>query len=61
MVAKHSTELSGIIEKCQEIGAAAVDTLVQMIEHDIRGIPGDPKYILLEGEWNPGKTIHKRT
>jgi len=61
MVAKHSPELTGIIEKCQEIGAAAVDTLVQMIEHEIRGIPDDPKYILLEGQWNPGTTIRKLT
>jgi len=60
MVAKHSPELSGIIEKCQEIGAAAVDTLVQMIEHEMRGIPEDPKYILLEGKWNKGKTMRNR-
>ncbi len=60
MASKHSTELTGIIEKCQEIGAAAVDTLVQMIEHEMRGIPEDPKYILLEGEWNPGKTVRSR-
>ncbi|MGE9290248.1 MAG: LacI family DNA-binding transcriptional regulator [Puniceicoccales bacterium] len=60
MVSKHNSELSGILEKCQEIGAAAVDTVVQMIEHDIRGIPEDPKYILLEGDWNEGKTIRPR-
>lgn len=60
MVSKNSLELSGIVEKSPEIGSAAVDTLVQMIEHDIRGIPEDPKYILLEGEWNPGKTIRTR-
>lgn len=57
MAPKHSPQLSGILEKSQQIGAAAVDTVVQMIEHDIRGIPEDPKYILLEGEWNSGSSI----
>jgi LacI family transcriptional regulator/LacI family repressor for deo operon, udp, cdd, tsx, nupC, and nupG len=59
MVPKDNPELTGIMEKCQEIGAAAVDTLVHMIEHEKRGIPDNPKYILLEGEWNEGSTIKK--
>jgi LacI family transcriptional regulator/LacI family repressor for deo operon, udp, cdd, tsx, nupC, and nupG len=57
MVPKDNPELTGIMEKCQEIGAAAVDTLVHMIEHEKRGIPANPKYILLEGEWNEGSTL----
>lgn len=57
MVPIGSRKLSGIIEKSQEIGAAAVDTLVQLIEHDERGLPNNPRYILLEGSWNKGSTI----
>lgn len=57
MVPLGARRLSGIVEKSKEIGAAAVDTLVQLIEHDERGVPKDPRYILLEGKWNKGSTI----
>ncbi|WP_309380852.1 LacI family DNA-binding transcriptional regulator [Cerasicoccus frondis] len=50
-------ELSGVVEKSEQIGAAAVDTLIQLIQHDERGIPADPKNILLEGQWNEGSTL----
>ncbi len=60
MVAKRNPELTGIIEKCQEIGSAAIDTLVHMIQHDDKGLPKTPRFILLEGKWNPGRTIRKQ-
>ncbi|MGE9289857.1 MAG: LacI family DNA-binding transcriptional regulator [Puniceicoccales bacterium] len=59
MVPERSPELTGIIEKCQEIGAAAIDTLVHMIQHDDKGLPNTPRFILLEGKWNPGRTTRK--
>lgn len=57
MVPRHFPELTGVMEKSEEIGVAAVDTLLQLIQHDARGIPKDPRNILLEGEWNEGTTI----
>ncbi len=57
MVSKYAPELTGIKEKCREIGAAAVDNVVQMIQQGKVGLPKDPKYILLEGRWNNGQTI----
>ncbi|MFH1496517.1 MAG: LacI family DNA-binding transcriptional regulator [Verrucomicrobiota bacterium] len=57
MVSAMHPELTGIIEKSEQIGATAVDTLVQLIQHDERGVPRDPRTILLEGQWNEGATI----
>lgn len=60
MVPKHSPELCGIIEKCQEIGSAAVETLVHMIQHEDKGRPQTPRFILLEGQWNSGQTTRSQ-
>ena len=57
MVPERSPELTGIIEKCQEIGSAAIDTLIHMIQHDEKGLPKTPRFILLEGKWNHGCTV----
>lgn len=57
MVPCGNRELTGVVEKSEQIGATAVDTLVQLIQHDERGIPRDPRTILLEGEWNEGTTL----
>lgn len=60
MVPIHNPELTGIIEKSRQIGSAAIDTLVHMIQHDSRGLPQNPRFILLEGEWNEGTTAWKQ-
>jgi DNA-binding LacI/PurR family transcriptional regulator len=57
MVSCMHPELTGVIEKSEQIGAIAVDTLVQLIQHDERGVPRDPRTILLEGQWNEGTTV----
>ena len=51
------SRLSGIVEQSFEIGVAAVDSLVHMIEHQNTGIPTHPRFTLLEGQWKEGSTL----
>ena len=57
MAQSSEPTLSGVVEQSQEIGAVAVDSLVHMIEHGNKGLPAHPRYILLEGEWQDGRTL----
>jgi DNA-binding LacI/PurR family transcriptional regulator len=57
MVPAHFPELTGVMEKSEQIGVAAVDTLLQLIQHDDHGIAEHPRNILIEGEWNEGSTV----
>ncbi|WP_309380880.1 LacI family DNA-binding transcriptional regulator [Cerasicoccus frondis] len=57
MTPVHYPELTGVIEKSEQIGSAAVDTLIHLIQQDDRGIPTDPQNILIEGRWNEGTTV----
>lgn len=48
---------SGIDELYPEVGAMAVDVLVSLIRNNEYGIPSKRRIHMLEGEWNPGKTM----
>ncbi len=50
---------SGIIEPSREIGRAAADFVVRMLQHGEYGIPAIPQRVLLEGKWTSGKTTGK--
>jgi DNA-binding LacI/PurR family transcriptional regulator len=50
---------AGIIESSRQIGRAAADFLVGMIQRGERGIPEFPQHILVEGRWVDGSTITK--
>ncbi|MGF1529986.1 MAG: LacI family DNA-binding transcriptional regulator [Puniceicoccaceae bacterium] len=52
---------SGINQKFEQIGAAAVDTLVGQILNGERGIPKDSKLVQIRGEWLDGETLLDRT
>ena len=50
-------KFAGMAEPSREVGGAAVDHLVSMINHDRRGIPATQTLILVESEWMPGKSV----
>jgi LacI family transcriptional regulator len=50
---------AGIVESSRQIGRAAADFLVGMIQRGERGIPEFPQHILVEGRWFEGTTIVK--
>lgn len=50
-------DLSGIYQNDRRIGMAAVDYIVSMLHSGQRGIPDVPTCILIESEWNPGRTV----
>ncbi|MDD5350079.1 MAG: substrate-binding domain-containing protein, partial [Chthoniobacteraceae bacterium] len=50
---------SGIIEPSPEIGHAAADFLVSMLQRGEYGVPAIPQRVSLEGKWFDGKTIGK--
>ena len=51
---------SGIVEASREIGRAAADFLVGMLQRGEYGIPSIAQRVLLEGKWVAGKTIGKK-
>jgi DNA-binding LacI/PurR family transcriptional regulator len=48
---------SGIYQNGPLIGALAVDTLISLIERHERGLPAQATTLMVEGQWNPGKTL----
>ncbi len=52
--------VSGIVEASREIGSAAADFLVSMLQRGEHGIPRVPQRVLLEGSWFEGKTVDKK-
>lgn len=57
---KPSREASGVSERPMEVGAAAVDYLAGMLHHNERGVPAQPRRLLIEGEWFDGGTVRRR-
>jgi LacI family transcriptional regulator len=51
------SSVSGIFERARNVGACAVDLVVQQIQQNILGVPDIPKSIHIEGEWVDGKTL----
>jgi DNA-binding LacI/PurR family transcriptional regulator len=50
---------SGIFQNGPLIGAMAVDTLISMIERHERGLPAQAMAVMVEGRWNPGRTLRE--
>lgn len=53
--------LAGIYQNGPEVGGAAADSLVAMIQRNERGVPDLAHTILVEGTWIDGKTLLSRT
>jgi LacI family transcriptional regulator len=57
--ANEYTDVSGIDQNSEIVGAAAVDMLVGAIHRGHRGIPVHPLRTEVEGSWKPGKSTVK--
>lgn len=49
--------LSGIWQNGALIGATGMDTLISMLERNERGLPPQAHTVMVEGIWNPGRTL----
>ncbi len=49
--------ISGIWQNGRMIGALAVDTLVSQVERHEHGLPEQATSLMIEGQWNEGKTL----
>jgi LacI family transcriptional regulator len=55
-----SGRLAGIYQNGAQVGAAAADFLIAMLQRNERGIPDLPHSILVEGTWIDGATLATR-
>lgn len=51
---------SGIERESERVGAAAIDLLVTMLNHNQRGLPAYDNTLLIKGTWVAGSTLTKR-
>lgn len=49
--------VSGIWQNGALIGATGMDTLISMLERNERGLPAQAHTVMIEGIWNPGRTL----
>jgi LacI family transcriptional regulator len=50
-------ELSGVDQNDETVGGVAIELVAEQLHHNERGIPPDPKVVLVEGRWHEGKTL----
>jgi LacI family transcriptional regulator len=55
--ADRSGVRAGIYQYHEQVGAVAMDTLVQLMQRNERGLPQVPRLTLLEGTWIDGQTV----
>jgi LacI family transcriptional regulator len=48
---------SGIWQNGRLIGATAVDNMINMLEQNERGLPPQPRIVMVVGVWNEGQTL----
>jgi hypothetical protein len=48
---------SGVFQNGHMIGALAADTLISLVERHERGLPAQATTLMVEGQWNEGKTL----
>jgi DNA-binding LacI/PurR family transcriptional regulator len=48
---------SGVYQNGNMIGALAIDTLTSLVERHERGLPEQATTLMVEGQWNEGKTL----
>ena len=54
---KLGDECSGIYQNGRLIGAYAIDALISMVERNDRGLPAQATTLMVEGQWNEGRTL----
>lgn len=52
--------ISGIYQNGRLLGASALELLIAMIEHHQQGLPSQAKALMIEGQWNDGRTLRAR-
>jgi len=52
-------ETSGIYQNSEQVGAAAVDTLIGQLSSSAQGVPAHPQGVLIPGIWMPGRTVRQ--
>jgi DNA-binding LacI/PurR family transcriptional regulator len=55
----QQTRYSGIDQRLDRVGAAAVDMLDSMLHQNEYGLPTVPKTVMLEGDWVDGETVRE--
>jgi LacI family transcriptional regulator len=53
----NTPDISGTVQRYETIGAAALDLLVTLVSHGDKGVPDEPRSILVPGRWRDGKTV----
>jgi DNA-binding LacI/PurR family transcriptional regulator len=51
--------IAGIDQRHEEVGAAAVDLVIEQLNRDEHGLPGVPRGVLIEGVWIDGPTLRR--
>jgi DNA-binding LacI/PurR family transcriptional regulator len=51
---------SGVYQNGRLIGALAIDTLISQVERHERGLPEQATTLMVEGQWNEGRTLRPR-
>ena len=57
--ARPGDPTSGIYQNGAMIGALAIDTLISQVERHERGLPKQATTLMVEGQWNEGRTLRK--
>ena len=57
--AEVGDRFSGVCQLGHKKGAAAMDVLVGLVERNETGLPEQPITTLVEGRWNPGRTLRE--
>jgi LacI family transcriptional regulator len=60
LAASGLPDCSGIDQNNERVGAAAVDLVIEQLHGNSYGVPANPKTVLIEGRWMPGKTAPLR-
>lgn len=53
--------LTGICQNGEQLGRRSIDLLVTALERNELGLPALPDVLLVDGNWNPGETVLRRT
>lgn len=52
-------ECTGVDQRNRQLVSAAVEMIISQLHMNLRGLPRNPRSILLEGVWNPGTTTRQ--
>lgn len=56
-LSQHLPAIAGFLFREDELGAAAVDLVVEQLNHNERGLPEVVKRVLLPGRWSEGSSL----